>query len=87
MTAKRPGRTREPCAQLTALLGAGGLHAPEAALAQQIATHLATCTACGWSEAGLEALLAQYRTHLVPPPPELEQRLLDQVCRGWAGAP
>ena len=87
MTAKKTGRTCGTCAQLTALLGAGGLHAPEAALAQQITTHLATCAACGRSDAGLEALLALYRTHLGPPPPELEQRLLDQVCRGWAGDP
>jgi len=85
MTAKNTVRTSGPCAQLTALLGAGNPPAPTAALAQQIATHLVTCAACGRSEAGLEALLAQYRTHLVPPPPELEQRLLDQVCRGLAG--
>ena len=72
------------CEQMSALINALTRDEQNAALAQRIVEHLAECSACGNSEAGMAALLAQYGTdRLLPLPPEVEQRLLDRVCESF----
>lgn len=84
MTYRRTGAASGLCEQMSALIDALTRDEQDAALAQRIVDHLAECSACGNSEAGMAELLAQYRTdRLLPLPPDLEQRLLDRVCESF----
>lgn len=70
---------RDPCQELRDVLAQAR---DDAAVAEIVAAHVATCPHCSATERLLEELLARYRAEPLPGLDEqLEARLLDLLCR------
>lgn len=54
---------------------------------QAIATHITTCSRCTAADQALTMLIATYRKVEAPLADDVEQRLLEDVCRAVSGAP
>ena len=75
-------QTQPECAQLRRLMDALGDSDPTPQTVTSIVEHLTDCEVCSVAEVSLARLLALYRERESPPlPAQLEQRLLDGMCR------
>jgi hypothetical protein len=75
-------KTQTECPELSRLVTASA--DPGAALPNiaQLEEHISGCPVCSAAEEPVARLLARYREHESPPlPAQVEQRLLDKMCR------
>jgi hypothetical protein len=71
----------EVCAHIRALLAGLGAEEPASETIAALEAHLTGCATCGEAEATLAAVIARYKTQVIPVlPVRLEQRILDQIC-------